>query len=88
MSTASTELAHDKVRSLTFTNMDVALSAFPDGLPSLDQLKLMNTGKGIPLETSWIWGNDDEVSPSSLWQHETLTTEDWTHQPLNPYTRD
>lgn len=43
--------------------MDIALSKFPNGLPTLEQLKSLNEGTGVPPETSWIWGKDDEESP-------------------------
>ena len=41
--------------------MEHALSLFPDGLPNLETLKQHNKGRDVPPETSWIWGEDDEV---------------------------
>jgi hypothetical protein len=41
--------------------MDQAIKTFPDGLPNLAQLATYNKGKDVPVETSWIWGSDDEV---------------------------
>lgn len=41
--------------------MEHAIKSFPDGLPSLEQVAAYNKGKDIPRETSWIWGEDDEV---------------------------
>ena len=40
--------------------MDHARKTFPDGLPSLEQLRSFN-GPDVPPETAWIWGKDDEV---------------------------
>ena len=44
--------------------MDQAMQKFPDGLPKLAQLAAYNKGKDVPVETSWIWGSDDEASGS------------------------
>jgi hypothetical protein len=41
--------------------MDQAMKTFPDGLPNLAQLATYNKGKDVPVETSWIWGSDDEA---------------------------
>jgi hypothetical protein len=41
--------------------MDIVKATFPNGLPTLDELKAFNNGKGVPPETAWIWGEDDEV---------------------------
>lgn len=45
--------------------MDVAKKNFPDGFPTLKELRKLNEGKDVPPETAWIWGEDDEVR--SLW---------------------
>jgi hypothetical protein len=41
--------------------MDIVKAKFPNGLPTLAELKANNSGKGVPPETAWIWGEDDEV---------------------------
>lgn len=41
--------------------MEHATKLFPGGLPTLEELKHFNAGKGVPPETAWIWGKDDEV---------------------------
>jgi len=41
--------------------MENAKALFPQGLPTLSELKKANEGKNVPPETSWIWGADDEV---------------------------
>jgi hypothetical protein len=41
--------------------MDHVQKLFPNGLPTLAELKEFNAGKGVPDETAWIWGPDDEV---------------------------
>jgi hypothetical protein len=42
--------------------MEFMKAQFPNGLPTLKELKAANTGKEVPPETAWIWGKDDEVS--------------------------
>ncbi|THX23339.1 hypothetical protein D6D10_10340 [Aureobasidium pullulans] len=46
--------------------MEHALSLFPDGLPNLETLKQHNKGRDVPPETSWIWGEDDEIGRINL----------------------
>jgi hypothetical protein len=41
--------------------MEYARKKFPNGLPSLSEIKKLNEGKNVPPETAWIWGADDEV---------------------------
>lgn len=41
--------------------MEVVLKKFPNGLPTLEQIRKYNKGSDVPLETAWIWGEDDEV---------------------------
>ena len=48
--------------------MDIVRAEFPDGLPTLEELKTYNRGKGVPPETAWIWGKDDEVGKSKSCQ--------------------
>jgi hypothetical protein len=43
------------------SEMDIATARFPNGLPTLEELKRLN-GPDVPAETAWIWGSDDEVS--------------------------
>ncbi len=45
--------------------MEHAKKTFPKGLPTLAELAVYNKGKGVPPETAWIWGADDEVRSSS-----------------------
>jgi hypothetical protein len=40
--------------------MDIATKKFPNGLPTLEELKKYNSSD-VPAETAWIWGKDDEV---------------------------
>lgn len=44
--------------------MDHAKKMFGGHLPTLQQLKTFNQGSGVPPETAWIWGRDDEVRGS------------------------
>jgi len=46
--------------------MEAVTARFPNGLPTLAELKEINKGKDVPLETAWIWGPDDEVGGSIL----------------------
>lgn len=41
--------------------MDHVTKLFPNGLPTLADIKKFNAGKDVPPETAWIWGKDDEV---------------------------
>lgn len=41
--------------------MEHALGLFNNKLPSLRELKGHNEGRGLPEDTAWIWGEDDEV---------------------------
>jgi hypothetical protein len=62
--------------------MEIALKKFPNGLPTLEELKKSNGSDPYP-ETAWIWGEDDEVdidNPSSVLASLTKYT-DRTHQP-------
>jgi hypothetical protein len=51
--------------------MDIVEKQFPNGLPTLAELKELNS-PGVPPETAWIWGKDDEVgenlNPATLQQ--------------------
>jgi len=42
-------------------NMEAALAKFPNGLPTLEQIREHNKGSDVPPETAWIWGDNDEV---------------------------
>ncbi|KAI5240368.1 hypothetical protein E4T42_08414 [Aureobasidium subglaciale] len=46
--------------------MEHALTLFPDGLPTLERLKQHNEGRGVPSETAWIWGKEDEIGRINL----------------------
>ena len=41
--------------------MEFVKSKFPNGLPTLKELKTVNANRDVPPETAWIWGEDDEV---------------------------
>lgn len=43
--------------------MDQVKKDFPNGLPKLADLAVLNARKDVPPETAWIWGKDDEVRP-------------------------
>lgn len=45
--------------------MDVVKAKFPNGLPTLEELKAYNS-KDVPAETAWIWGDEDEVVAPNL----------------------
>jgi len=45
--------------------MDVAKKKFPNGLPTLEELKKSNASD-VPPETAWIYGEQDEVIDCSL----------------------
>ena len=53
------EVVINSIESMKFTKIK-----FPNGLPSLKELKVANAGKDIPCETFWISGENDEVG---LW---------------------
>jgi hypothetical protein len=46
--------------------MEHALKLFPDGLPTLEQIKDFNKNSDVPPETAWIWGKDDEIGRINL----------------------
>ncbi|KKA24601.1 hypothetical protein T310_1348 [Rasamsonia emersonii CBS 393.64] len=46
--------------------MEHAKKLFPNGLPTLEELKAFNAGKDVPPETAWIWGENDELGRINL----------------------
>lgn len=42
--------------------MDAVKKSFPNGLPTLAELAVLNKGKDVPPETAWIFGKEDDVS--------------------------
>lgn len=66
--------------------MDIALKTFPNGLPTLEELKHYNS-PDVPEETAWIWGSDDEVSKFTKVKFSDRTAFNlcigWANQSLN-----
>jgi hypothetical protein len=66
--------------------MDTVLKTFPNGLPTLEELKHYNSSD-VPEETAWIWGADDEVSKFTKvrFGHRMafILCTGWANQPLN-----
>ncbi|EFW98844.1 hypothetical protein CMQ_4696 [Grosmannia clavigera kw1407] len=46
--------------------MEKVKKDFPNGLPKLADLAILNAGKDVPPETAWIWGKDDELGRINL----------------------
>ncbi|KAI9152265.1 hypothetical protein HJFPF1_09494 [Paramyrothecium foliicola] len=52
--------------------MEHALKLFPDGLPTLEQVRKFNVDSTVPSDTAWIWGKDDEIGRVNLLTPERL----------------